>query len=36
MFVFVNSMAKLREEVFEADKQVKKQQYEAGPKPSFG
>ncbi|XP_023934539.2 src substrate cortactin [Bicyclus anynana] len=29
-------MAKLREEVFEADKQVKKQQYEAGPKSSFG
>ncbi|XP_039760139.1 src substrate cortactin [Pararge aegeria] len=29
-------MAKLREEVFEADKHSKKQQYEAGPKPSFG
>lgn len=29
-------MAKLREEVFEADKLAKKKQYEAGPKPSFG
>ena len=29
-------MAKLREEVFEADKQAKQKQYEAGPKPSFG
>ncbi|KAJ8709021.1 hypothetical protein PYW07_008847 [Mythimna separata] len=29
-------MAKLREEVFEADSQSKKKQYEAGPKPSFG
>lgn len=29
-------MAKLREEVLEADSQIKKKQYEAGPKPSFG
>lgn len=29
-------MAKLREEVLEADSQSKKKQYEAGPKPSFG
>ncbi|KAL4717223.1 hypothetical protein ACJJTC_017110 [Scirpophaga incertulas] len=29
-------MAKLREEVFAADKEEKKKQYEKGPKPSFG
>ncbi|CAK1545756.1 unnamed protein product [Leptosia nina] len=29
-------MAKLREEVLEADKQAKKKEYEHGPKPSFG
>ncbi|XP_046972139.1 src substrate cortactin [Vanessa cardui] len=29
-------MAKLREEVFEADKQAKQKQYEAGPKSSYG
>ncbi|OWR41887.1 cortactin [Danaus plexippus plexippus] len=29
-------MAKLREEVLEADKQIKQKQYEEGPKPSYG
>ncbi|CAH2095051.1 unnamed protein product [Euphydryas editha] len=29
-------MAKLREEVFEADKKAKQKEYEEGPKPSFG
>lgn len=32
----IYSMAKLREEVLEADTLAKKKQYEEGPKSSFG
>lgn len=35
-FNIIYSMAKLREEVLEADTQSKKKQYESGPKSSFG